>query len=690
MFAMTGKILVVNLTDQQVRTINTEDYGEWIGGHGIATALFFDLVKDKTIGAFDPQNTLVLVSGLFSGTLVPAASRAEMVGIQAQSYPYEWFSRSNIGGRFSNMLKYAGFDGIVLQGIADKPTWINIVEGNVELRDASNLWGLDTYETQKVIFKEVMGGRGLGNWMRTKGGRQTTQRPAVLTIGPAGENRSRIAAIVSDAGNAFGQGGFGGIWGSKNLKAISAWGTRSVEVADSNALMEVRLWAGKNYGPDFDNPRVYPWQEFITSHFGGHPARDMAQFDSQRRASGCYGCHMNCKPRTSTGLANEAICASGRFYQRWDLAKHGKVTEISGKAANLAEQLAINTSELRVLLLYLKALYDDGVLGRHRIIDTDLAFDRLGEAEFAQDLLHKIAYRKEIGDDLAEGLPRAAERWGRVEEDLDSGVLPVMFWGYPIHYDTRAEVYWGYSSIVSGRDINSHDFNVAAFQMPNLDIPEGKTPLVPAEEVAGWIGKIGPYYDSEMVDFDTHNIYSIHMARTTAWVLHYSRFWKQSCGLCDNAFADFVNPYGSDNRGLTPEGELKFYEAVTGQKLSFEDSMEIGRKIFNLDKAIWTLQGRHRDLEKFPRYVYTVDSAGSSYVPGKQPSYYMPTLENGKWDYRSVVPRHLDENKVEDWKTLFYELEGWDPKTGWQTRGTLECIGLTKVADQLEEKGKLP
>ena len=102
-----------------------------------------------------------------------------------------------------------GFDGIVIEGAASKPTWINIVEGDVELVDASNLWGLDTHETQRVIYKTLLDGKGFGEWISYKQGSQTTQRPAVLVIGPAGENKSRIASIQTDAGNSFGQGGFG-------------------------------------------------------------------------------------------------------------------------------------------------------------------------------------------------------------------------------------------------------------------------------------------------------------------------------------------------------------------------------------------------------------------------------------------------------------------------------------------------
>ncbi len=101
------------------------------------------------------------MTGLFAATLVPAANRAEMVGNQVQSYPQEWFTRSNVGGRWPALLKYAGYDGIILEGAADKPIWINIVDGDVELREANGLWGLDTYETQKVIFRDLSGSMGL-------------------------------------------------------------------------------------------------------------------------------------------------------------------------------------------------------------------------------------------------------------------------------------------------------------------------------------------------------------------------------------------------------------------------------------------------------------------------------------------------------------------------------------------------
>ncbi len=674
-----GRILSVNLTKKQVKTIDTKQYEEWIGGHGIATAIWFDLVKDKKISGFDPRNPLVLMTGLFAGTLVPAANRLELVGNQVQSYPIEWFSRSNIGGRVPAMMKYSGYDGIILNGAADKPIWINVIDGEAEVRDARGLWGLDTYETQRVIFKEVSGSKGFGKWLEINEGKLTTQRPAVLTIGPSGENMGRVACIIHDAGCAFGQGGYGGIWGAKKLKAISFWGSQEIDIADSNALMEARIWAAKNYGPNFDKPKIFPWMEAIASHFGGYLARRWTPFESERRPYGCIGCHLNCKPRTASSLANEAICCPATFYHSWDMAKHGTVTDISGTASNMLERLGINAFEVNASLNYLNELYQKGILGYGKEIHTDLPFDEIGEMKFIDEYLHRIANRVEIGDDLAEGITRAAKKWGRLERDLETGIHPEMFWGYTQHYDARTEVYWGYASIISGRDINCHDFNIPAFRIATQC--EGE-PLISADETAKIISeKCIPFNDPLMIDFSDQNIYSEHMAKTTAWLMYYTLFWKQTCGLCDNAFADFVNPYGPNNRGITPEGEVRFFKAVTGIDLSFTDSMEVGKKIWNLERTILVLQGRRRDIERFPEYIYTKFT--------KHDQYIMPVIENGKWIYKNVVNRTLDKEKFEEWKTIYYNLEGWDPKSGWPTIKTLYDLGLKKVADELEKHEKL-
>ncbi|MCX5999317.1 MAG: aldehyde:ferredoxin oxidoreductase, partial [Chloroflexi bacterium] len=119
---------------------------------------------------------------------------------------------------------------------------------------------------------------------------------------------------------------------------------------------------------------------------------------------------------------------------------------------------------------------------------------------------------------------------------------------------------------------------------------------------------------------------------------------------------------------------------VTGRGISFTDGMEIGRRIWNLDRAILALQGRHRDMEVLSGYVHS--------VPISRP-HFMPVFEDGKWSFSSNVGRTLDRARFEEWKTMFFELEGWDTSSGWPTRSTLEKLELGRVADELERAGRL-
>ncbi len=176
-------------------------------------------------------------------------------------------------------------------------------------------------------------------------------------------------------------------------------------------------------------------------------------------------------------------------------------------------------------------------------------------------------------------------------------------------------------------------------------------------------------------------IYSDHRVKTIAWHRHYTRFWLQSLLFCDWVWPQFFTPNNPDgNNGATPEGETRFFSAVTGKKTTFVEGMEIGRKIWNLDRSIWVLQGRHRDMEVHAGYVYK--------VPTKSP-YYLPVYQNGKWAYDPNVGRVLNKPKFEEWKTRFYEFEGWNSANGWPKRNTLESLGLQKVADTLQGKNRL-
>jgi len=688
----TGKILRIDLTTQKVSTIDTAKYEEYGGGHGMGSAIFWDLCADKTVGAFDPGNVVTIMGSPLSGTLAPGvAGRTEVQGIGAQGYPVEWFTRSNFGGRFSGAMKYAGWDGIVIEGKAKEPVWVDVRNEEIEIRSAEGIWGLDTTEAQEEIWRRIQGDEA-EKWNavgRGRDGGRTTQRPAVLTMGPAGESMSRMAALLHDAGNGAGQGGFGAVFGSKNLKAISVLGTGSVKIADPKALMDARAWA-MQYAVAGHSDDFIP--AGIGSMFAGNPgsgAKGYGPVDQPAAPMGCLGCHKDCRVRWKSGASNGSSCVDYFFYDAHVKAKSGGVaTQAILDSTELMQRAGINAYQLEGGILWLSALNKLGIVGPGKEIDTDLPFDQLGEASFVKALIGKIENKEDIGAYLHEGLALAAEKLGRYEKDTASGILPLQAWGYPQHYDARTEVEWGYGSLVGERDINEHDFNTLVFWSPSIAALYGVEPPITAEQLSEIMAeKLSPYNDPMMMDYSDEGIYSESMAKLVAWHRHYTRFWKQSIAYCDWAWSDLYNQYGPDGRGMTGEGEPKFYKAVTGKNITFEDGMEIGRKIWNLDRAIWVLQGRTREMEQFTAYNYE-QGAVPGYTTYEAP-YVMPVFENNEWSYKSVAGRKLDRKRVEDWKTLFFKLEGWNVETGWPTRETLSKLGLDNVADELEKNKKL-
>jgi len=682
-----GKILRINLTKKAIGTIETAQYEEYGGGHGMGSAIFWDLVGDQLpFGALDPRYVVTIMTGPFSGVVVPsAAGRCEVQGLGPQGYPVEWFTRSNFGGRFSTQLKYAGWDGIVIEGAvngADDPVWINIIDDKVRIESAKGIWGLDTIDTQEEICRRVMPGSRFGEWVAL-GENYTTQIPAVLCIGPAGENKVRIAALIHGAGNGAGQGGFGAVFGSKKLKAISVIGTGNVPVANPKSLMDARLWYRK-YQYDVDNPRLEKSpSSFVFSPVNANPADDnflnkQPPFEPARPQA-CAGCPKACRMRLASGRSNESSCEDTIWAIGIQQTRKDKET-----ACDLVQGYGINAFQMRPMLAYIEALHKEGVLGAGKKIESDLPMDVFGRVEFIQALVRKVALREGIGDTLSGGCARAAEAWGRYKRDTDSGLLNLPNWGYYEHYDPRLEVEWSYGSILGDRDINEHSFNMNIHHMPGITIGAGMAPVVPAEKAVEIISsKVLPYAgDPFMFDYSEGptGIYSDHRVKTIAWHRHYARFWIQSVLYCDWVWPLFFTPNSADKLGPTPEGEPRFFNAVTGKKLSFADGVEVGRKIWNLDRSVWVLQGRHRDMEQLAGYVYN--------VPTTAP-YYLPVYENGKWSYGANLGRVLNKTKFEEWKTKFYDFEGWNNTSGWPKRKTLESIGLKKVADTLQSKSRL-
>jgi aldehyde:ferredoxin oxidoreductase len=366
-------------------------------------------------------------------------------------------------------------------------------------------------------------------------------------------------------------------------------------------------------------------------------------------------------------------------------------TEINMKAADLVQQYGFNSFVFQTGLHWLHHLYEEGKLGPGRKIPSDLPWKDIGTLDFAEKLIHALSTKADIGRDMVDGWVQTAIKWGR-EDDLKTGAMQFSYWGWPEHgYDPRAELEWGYGSIMGDRDMNTHCFNqifttvsaAFAFAMPLR---------IDAEEMVKLHArKFSPYAKGrpEVLDFSDANMYSEAVAQLVRWQQHYCRFWKQSALFCDLKWPDFYNTNTPSLEGATASedaGEQVFWNAVTGNKLTFEDGIELGRRIWNLDNAIWVLQGRHRDMVHFSPYIYETKFERGELFP----FYMWPCRdEKGEWKYTDLMGRSLDKGKFEGWKTIFYHLEGWNTKTGWPKRSTLEKMDMKFVADTLEGAGRL-
>jgi aldehyde:ferredoxin oxidoreductase len=260
------------------------------------------------------------------------------------------------------------------------------------------------------------------------------------------------------------------------------------------------------------------------------------------------------------------------------------------------------------------------------------------------------------------------------------------YWGTAMHYDPRAEADWGFGSLLGERDLMLHAIsNYPLHWTPEAFRLAGKEPYLTAEQaVQITADAMIPYQgDAFMLDYSDgpNGIYSEHKVKQVAWVKHYEKFWIGSNGFCGWRWPMCFTNNTADRRGATPEAEPRFFNAVTGRSITFADGMELGRKIFTLDRAIWTLQGRRRDMEVFPDYIYEQGTRGE----------LLPMFDDRtrKWSYSSGEGRKLDRARFEKWKTKFYEFEGFNTANGWPTRKTLEDMGLTNVAEVMQSKGKL-
>ncbi|MHA1615903.1 MAG: aldehyde ferredoxin oxidoreductase family protein [Candidatus Njordarchaeales archaeon] len=414
-----GKILRVNLSKKKIKVESLPGESvlrKWIGGRGLGVYYLLEELNPK-VDPFSPDNKILILTGPVTGTGAPASGRWCSV---TKSPLTNTVHDSHAGGHFGPELKFAGFDGIIIEGRAEEPVYLWIHDGTAELRDAKHLWGRTTYETTDMI-REELGDKEI----------------KTITIGPAGENLSRIAALITDKTRAAGRGGHGAVFGSKKLKAIAVRGHQKVPIANEEKFKEaladamdkikkspVTAESLPKYGTAvlvniINEHGIFPTRNFQTGVF-----EKAAEISGEKIAETilvdrdiCWGCPIGCGrytkikdppfgPDEGGGPEYETIWAFGADCGVGDL---NAVT----KANYLCNELGLDTISMGATIATFMELYEKGKVPKHKVMG--IPEPRFGNAGALVELVWRTAYRSGIGNDLAEGATRLAEKYGAPE-----------------------------------------------------------------------------------------------------------------------------------------------------------------------------------------------------------------------------------------------------------------------------------
>ncbi len=648
-FGYAGKILRVDLSSKTVTETPTSDHSDrFLGGRGLAAKIYWDEVPPE-VGAFDPENRLIFATGPFGGVPPIGGSRWAICGKSAEK---ETFSYCNLGGRWGAELKFAGYDALVVHGKSEKPAYIYIDGDSVEIKDASHIWGKDTIETRKALKTEH------GDSAR------------VVAIGPAGENMAVMASFLAD-GDASGSGQLAASVGAKRLKAIVVKGTgKKVPIAQPDKFRELTDYyrSLKIAFPNIDWQQISRWSRDLVLDFRTIPDQE------EMKSEPCYGCLAQCARRSyqaADGTSGKFLCHSAYFYQPRAESYYGEWNEVPYQATKLCDTYGVDTKAIDKITGWLMDHYEAGRLTEE---STGLPLSKDGSLEFIETLVRKVALREGIGDVLAQGLDKASEQLvPDAVQPMKGAVLlgePSFFDAYsPRLYITNAFIY-AMEPTFAIQQLHEIGMIMARWRTWTVGMTEYPTETVLAVARKFWGSEVA-------ADFTTYEGKAAAAKR-----LQDRQYAKESLILCDFIWPIYYLELTEDHVG-DPTLESKLLSAVIGKDIDEEGLRKYGERVFNLQRAILVREGHAgRDFDTLDERCFTEPleydlSNPECVVLGK----------NG--EIASRKGEVVDRDKFEQMKDEYYELRGWDVKTGLQTREQLEELGLPEVAEDLKKRSLL-
>ena len=612
-----GKVLCIDLTTSHVQSLPldmtvAEQFG---GGLGLTVRLAYERITPGT-GALSPDNPIVIGVGPLVGTNLPAASRMYAVTKLPASGSIGW---SGAGGMsFACLLKYAGYDHVIIVGRAESPVFVKIVDDKVEICEARPLWGKGIEETSEALWNDA--GRPAG----------------VITIGPAGENQCLSAMAFVDKFSTLGRGGFGAVMGSKNLKAVVVKGSGGIEVADRRQYLSL---SKELLGTIREYPYLKEWQELgLMKSLPAIPVETYREIKKRRIA--CVSCPVADKDVVEIkdgDLKGFRACTSSAVNLMTPMIYGFTDYREAIRCTAVLDDLGMDMFEFFGAMAFLRVLIDNGVVSKDRI-DTPVVLNALSSMEA---WARKVSSREGLGDIVAGGLSAMLKEFGEKAQEYAPPIVRGM---YP-YVGPTAPLRWNlFGTMELGQLLDPRGPHVAAGGSPTYF---AKRPLevfprhlirmgVPDAAMERILSKPGDAGREQALDVGR--------------LLKYSHAWFTmlgSLGICARAQ---VNRFY--NASLCAE----LYQCVTGIETGLDDLR------IRADRA-WTLLRMANIREGFSR---------DDTVPPKE-WFNEPVFH----DYVTEEP--VGPGEVAAMIENYYDEQGWDRHTGIPAPERLVELGLTDV-----------
>ncbi|MBZ9606991.1 aldehyde ferredoxin oxidoreductase family protein [Clostridium estertheticum] len=423
MYGYNGKILRINLKDKtiKVEVLDLKQAKKFIGGRGLGTKIFMDEV-DPRVDPLSPENKLIIITGPLTGTPVPTGGRYMVVTKSPQSGT---IACSNSGGYWGAEFKATGYDMIIFEDKADAPVYLTIIDDKVEIKDASSLWGKLVTETTDILRKEM------------------PDKSRVMTIGPAGEGLSNMAAIMNDYDRAAARSGVGAVMGSKNLKAIVVKGSSKPQVADATTLKEVsKVWLKTikangvtgtglpTYGTAvlvniLNENGIYPTNNFQKSYFekADDVSGEAMTKDYLVRKNPCYRCPIACGRYVK--IEDMGIEVGGPEYETlWAFSGDCGISDMvtTFKANYWCNEYGMDTISVGTTIAAAMELREKGYIKNEELEGTPLEF---GNIEGVVEWTIKIGKAEGLGAKMSEGSYRLCASYGAPEFSMSVKKLEI-------------------------------------------------------------------------------------------------------------------------------------------------------------------------------------------------------------------------------------------------------------------------